>query len=83
MEDRSSLWYVILAGVLAGSGSGAGMNMFLSQDHYKIIKEDISEIKDTDKDLYKKMTEITQRQNECYSTSQILRFRLDNLEKYK
>ena len=80
MEDNKYLAMVI-AGILGSGGVGAGVNSYLSSDQYNVVKETISEVKDTDRDLYKKIAELAQKQNECYSNSQLLKFRLDQMEK--
>lgn len=80
MEDNKYL-AIVIAGILGSGGIGAGVNSYISSDQYKMVKETITEVKDTDRDLYKKIAELAQKQNECYSNSQFLKYRLDQMEK--
>ena len=82
MEDNKLIGIAIML-ILGGGGTGAGVSAYLSKDHYEFMITQMAEMKDTDRDLYKKVAELAQRQNECYSNTQLLKFRLDQQEKYK
>ena len=82
-ENKISPVALAIMMVLGGGGTGAGVTAYLSKDHYEIIVDQINDVKDSERDLYKKIAELTQLQNECHSNTQLLKFRLDQQEKHK
>ena len=74
---------VIFASLLAGGGSGAGMQAYISAESYNNIKHQIEELKDTNREQYQEISSISRLQTKCGSAIDMIQFRFEMMDKLK